>query len=239
MKSQLSFVIKPIILIATIILIIVLVFALYGSEVKEKEREKSLDLVAIATNTLLILANSEDCLAFHLEETHGAYANIVSIDKIIEFSKNYKDIEPECARSFDFGWRASIEELDLNGNVVKNWSFGAREFSQDRKEEINFWMPVAIRYSSKDVRPGRMRIQIVYGELENIAGIFDRVCKMKKDTKVKVSIENDININGNEICIKNKCRKLYCNVEGRNEIKRGEYILNIGYLAPNKLIISI
>lgn len=239
MKSQLSFVIKPIMLISTIILIILLVFSIYGSEVKEKEREKSLDLIAIATNTLLILANSEDCLAFHLEETQGAYANIISVNKIIEFSENYKEIEPECARSYDFGWRAKIEELDLNGNVVKNWSFGAKEFSQDKTDEINFWMPVAIRYSSKDVRPGRIRIQIVYGELENIAGILDRVCKMKTSAKVEVSIKNDIDIKENNICIRNKCRKLYCNIEGMNEIKKGEYILNIGYLQPNKLLISV
>lgn len=238
MKSQLTFVIKPIMLIATIILIIVLVFSLYGSEVKEKEREKSLDLVAIATNTLLILANSEDCLAFYMEETQGAYANIVSIDKVIEFSNKYQDIEPECARNFDFGWRATIEELDLNGKVVKSWSFGTREFSEDKKNEIKFWMPVAIRYSSKDVKPGKMWVNIVFGELEKVAGIFDLVCKMKRSTKVEISLENDVKIDENNICIKNKCRKLYCSVEGRNEIKKGEYILNIAFYDPNKLLIS-
>jgi hypothetical protein len=229
MKGQLSYVIKPIMLIVTIILVIFFTFSFYGSTIEEKRREKSLDLTAMATNVLLILANSEDCLAYQAPITQGAYANIISIEKIEEFSEKYKEEEPECARSFDFGWRVNISEIDLNGNVVKSWSFGAKDFSHDKKEEINFWIPVAIRYDSKDIRPGKMQIKIVYGELESIAGFFDMVCKTKTSKKIEISLEDDVKIQNDKICINNRCRRLYCNVTGINEIKRGEYILSASY----------
>ncbi|MEM7826713.1 MAG: hypothetical protein QXQ40_00635 [Candidatus Aenigmatarchaeota archaeon] len=239
MKAQMSFVIKPIMLVAMILLILILIFSFYTSEVKEKEREKSLDLTATATNILLLLANSEDCLAFRAEDTKGTYANLVSKEKLDIFSKLYSDIEPECARSFDFGWRATIEELDKDGKVVNTWSFGAKEFSEKKKENINFWMPIAIRYSSKRINPGKMYVSIVYGELESFAGFLDLACSLRREQKAAIAFEETMRIEGNRLCVRNACRELFCEIIGPKEISPGNYIITTAFSQPKKLFVSI
>jgi len=161
MKGQVSYIMKPMMLIAVVILLVFLLQSLYSSGGKERIAEKNLDIVGTATNVLLILSNSEECLVYNDQTTEVTKANILDVNRLDHFSEEYKDIEPECARNYEFGWRVDVKQIDKNNQVEKEWDFGAKEFSKGKSlnNEVEFWMPVAIRYSDDDVKLGKMEIK--------------------------------------------------------------------------------
>jgi len=249
-KGQLGYIIKPLALVAIIILLIFLIYTLYTSFASEKLGGKSLDVTATATNILLILANSEDCLAFKTPITSGAYANVIDVNKLDEFSSKYADIEPECARNYDFGWRVEVKEITRGGATTKSWSFGAKDFSTGKalKNKVTFWIPVAIRYTTKNVQPGKMFITLVDGELEKIAGFLDWSCKMgilgkMSSSTMKVGITYPITYNKTQklLCSgKTTCRKLFCNLVSFEDMKSaGTYSISSSFRAPNRLFVSV
>ncbi|NCN39564.1 MAG: hypothetical protein GW914_04250, partial [Candidatus Aenigmarchaeota archaeon] len=80
MKGQISYVMKPMTMIAVIILLVFLLQSLYLNRGKETQAEKKLDIVGTGTNILLILANSKDCLAYDYQQTMEK-ANILDAAK--------------------------------------------------------------------------------------------------------------------------------------------------------------
>src|SRR3989344_5133174 len=98
--GQSSILSRPIILILMIIVMLILVYSIYSSGSSERLKEREIDLRTIGTNTILILANSEQCLAYRVPVIYGGYANVVDVQKLQFFSNSYKDVEPVCARSF-------------------------------------------------------------------------------------------------------------------------------------------
>lgn len=111
MKGQLSFTSRPILLIMTIAVLTFLLFGLTQQQESEKKMENNIDLREATTNTLGILSGSQDCLALVTSATQGVYAHIASKERLDMFASKYQGIEPECARNFAFGWRATVEEL--------------------------------------------------------------------------------------------------------------------------------
>lgn len=249
MKGQLSYIIKPMSLLMIILLLVFLYMSINSATSNEKKTQKNLDLVNSATNTLLILANSRDCVAYKSSITDGLYANVVDVEKLKEFSEKYAKVEPECARSYDFGWRVKINEIDRDNpeNFVETWSFGAYQFEDPNKDNkkgfrnsIEVSMPVAIRYSEKDVRTGNMRILIVDGEMEKIAGTLDWTCemmKMKRLNSLSVSILTSYGLKYNKtsnlLCSDAKtavCKVMSCPINFvKNMNSPGEYSLSIKY----------
>lgn len=232
-----------------ILLLVFLYMSINSATSNEKKTQKNLDLVNSATNTLLILANSRDCVAYKSSITDGLYANVVDVEKLKEFSEKYAKVEPECARSYDFGWRVKINEIDRDNpeNFVETWSFGAYQFEDPNKDNkkgfrnsIEVSMPVAIRYSEKDVRTGNMRILIVDGEMEKIAGTLDWTCemmKMKRLNSLSVSILTSYGLKYNKtsnlLCSDAKtavCKVMSCPINFvKNMDSPGEYSLSIKY----------
>lgn len=107
-------------LIAVIVLLVFLLQSLYSSQGKEKLAEKKLDIVGTATNILLILANSKDCLAYEYAQTVEK-ANILDVEKLDSFYRDYQEIEPDCARNHEFGWRVKVSEFGMitgDGSVI-------------------------------------------------------------------------------------------------------------------------
>jgi len=249
MKGQLSYIIKPMSLLMIILLLVFLYMSINSATSNERKTQKNLDLVNSATNILLILANSRDCVAYKSSITDGLYANVVDVEKLKEFSEKYAKVEPECARSYDFGWRVKINEIDRDNpeNFVETWSFGAYQFEDPNKDNkkgfrnsIEVSMPVAIRYSEKDVRTGNMRILIVDGEMEKIAGTLDWTCemmKMKRLNSLSVSILTSYGLKYNKtsnlLCSDAKtavCKVMSCPINFvKNMDSPGEYSLSIKY----------
>lgn len=246
MKGQLSFIIKPITLVMIIALLLLLYQSISMSIARQKKIGETLDLTASATNILLILANSRDCLAYEGSFSKSLYANTVDVNRLDEFSKKYSNKEPECARSFDFGWGVTVTELK-NGIEGKNWTFGAKQFSPiSSSRSVDYWMPIAIVYSEKIVRPAKMSIHLVDGELEKISGVLDWDCamgNMSRMTKssIAVSISSPITYDSgtNNLCsgskIKN-CRTLDCEMTFKN-LDKGKHVLTINYV-DGKLMVK-
>jgi len=244
MKGQLSYIIKPITLVMIIILLIVLYQSISESTAKEKLAQKSLNVVSGTTDVLLVLANSYDCLAYKTA-TQSIYSNVLDIKRLDEFSEKYREIEPECARSYEFGWRAKIYEVGKNTQPTGAvWTFGAKDFSTDdaRQDYINLSMPVAIRRSEKLVTPGKMEVTLVDGELEKLAGAIDWLCQLGKKGRLTESpftiythgtIEYDTN--KNYLCLtptgskQKNCRQMLCQLEFEGLKSAGEYMLSLKY----------
>lgn len=251
MKGQLSFIIKPITLVMVIALLLLLYQSISMSIAREKRISETLDLTASATNILLILANSRDCLAYEGPFSKSLYGNVVDVSRLDKFSKEYSNIEPECARNYDFGWRITITELKNTGNKTvegRNWTFGATQFSSGSSlsSSVDYWMPVAIVYSEKIVRTGRMSIHLVDGELEKIAGTLDWNCAMGRTgrltkTSIGINLISPITYESstNSLCsgskIKN-CRKLSCEMTFKS-LDEGKHVLTINYV-DGKLVVK-
>ncbi|MBI5872072.1 hypothetical protein HZB88_03215 [archaeon] len=190
-------------------------------------------------------------MAYEGPLSESLYATVVDVNRLNKFSKEYSNTEPECARSYSFGWRVTITELNYTGKQIlegKNWTFGATQFSSGNslRSSVDYWMPIAIVYSEKIVRPGKMSIHLVDGELERIAGVLDWNCVMGKAGRItKSSIGVDLNSpitydsSKNSLCsgskIKN-CRILNCEVTLK-DLDKGRHVLTINYV-DGKLVIK-
>jgi len=251
MKGQLSYIIKPMSLVVTIVLLLLLYNSISSFQSREKTAEQDLNLVADATNILLVLANSPSCLAFEAPVTGGLYANIVDIQKLNYFSQHYSSIEPECARNFDYGWRVTIKEFRQSsgqtvfGNV---WTFGAANFSRDAafRNSLNFSLPIAIHYSGSLTRPGLMILTLVGDELEKISGVIDWTCQLHRQgrlTKSTVEIHTSYPLiydtNSKSLCQQSKtnfCRITNCNLDFQGLKAAGNYLLKISFDGDKEVI---
>ncbi|MBN2094654.1 MAG: hypothetical protein JW727_01270 [Candidatus Aenigmarchaeota archaeon] len=250
-KGQMSFTVKPFTMLMMIVLLLFLLMFLNSSEVKKEKAQRDLELRSAATDVLLILANSEDCLAYQLPTGESAYANIVDVKKLDSFSLEYQGIEPMCARNYDFGFRVEVSEIvmtDLGSRVGKTWTFGRGNFSREYYDnKMSYIMPIAIKYSEKEVGLGRLNLTVVDGQLDRIAGFLDRACMMgksscKNQSSAKISLDYPLSYSEGELCIglKNKdCRKLLCELDMKDIKSKGTYRLATSFEYPNRLIVRV
>lgn len=250
-SGQMSFSIKPFALLMMMVMLIFLFVYLNNNEAKQAETERGLELMTAATNTLLLLANSEDCLAFQLPTTSSAYANIVDVGKLEEFSDVYKGIEPECARDYEHGYRVVVTETTLTdeGAVEGNsWSFGLENYSKDYyADKVVYTIPVALKYSESNVGLGKMELTLIAGELNEIAGFFDHACLLgqlgREDGIASAVLRTSypITLENGQLCIglKNKdCRTPMCELEFEGFESSGEYIVSVEFEPPNRLVVT-
>jgi hypothetical protein len=253
MKGQLSYIIKPLALVITIILLLLLYNSISSFGLREKVAQQSLDITADSTNILLLLANSPQCLAYVSQASQGEYANIVDVNKLTSFSQLYANKEPECARSFDYGWRATVTEFKQdNGQTVTgdSWSFGASSFSLDANNadnlNLNFSMPIAIYYSDKVTRPGKITIHLVSGELEKIAGIFDFACESHNqgslqnlNVQIHTSYQMSYDPKTNMLCQVsnvNSCRVTDCSMDFAGFKSPGDFLVKINFNGSTEVV---
>ena len=236
LKGQSAILTKPIILVLVISVMIILIYSVYSSGGVERLKEREIDLRTTGTNTILVLANSEQCLAYRVPIILGGYANIVDIEKLQFFAFKYKNIEPLCARNFDFGWRTKVNEIDKSGKIVNTWSFGAKSFSKSKAlhQGIITNMPIAIRYSKYDIRPGKIEIEVVDGELEQLSGFVDKVCSQKssKSTGINFVASYPVYFENSDLCMgfgnDKACKQLLCPTQ-MEDLKPGSYYLSGSY----------
>ena len=237
-----SYILKPISLVMTIALLLVLYTSISDSIAKERKAAKTLNLISTSTNILLILANSGDCLAYKSPATEGLYANIVDVTKLKQFSSDFKNIEPQCARNYNFGWRVTVIESNKDPDLpLKYWSFGATNFSKGAafRNDLNTSIPIAIKYSENDIVPGNIYIYLVDGELENIAGALDWTCDLFKNGRINTTsfgIHTSYPLtyfkSTNELCSGTKeksCRIMSCPLIFNDIKAAGDYVWAIKF----------
>jgi hypothetical protein len=253
-KGQMSYIMKPLSLMMTIILLVFLYQTLQEYGGREAQAKQGLDLSTDATSILLILANSGDCLAYKGEEAQSLYANLIDVYKLSEYKNIYANIEPECARSYVYGWSVTVREVSQNkSEQVNTWSFGAAQLTPEKiagrnnpsfYNRIEYGMPAAIRYSREFIRPAVMDIVLVDGELERVAGVLDWACQLGMQNKLDknsfqlkeldINIQNPIKYNKNtgELCSMTEqptCRQMMCRMDFE-DMDVGEHMLQINYV---------
>lgn len=251
LKGQMSFTLKPFTMLMVIIMLIFLYIYLNSSEVKKEEAEKDIEIRSVSTDILLLLANSEDCLAYQLPDRESAYANIIDVRKLEEFAREYEGVEPACARNYNFGFRVEVVEIvmtSMGPREAQKWSFGVQNFSREYHNNlVSYWMPVALKYSEKEVGVGKIRLTVFDGELQRIAGFLDRACEMGKSgvlnqTSQTFQISYPISYERGQLCIgmKNKaCRKTFCELEMESITAKGSYKLKVSFERPNRLVVVV
>jgi len=244
------FIVKPFALIMTIIVIFVLFYFLQTFRYSTTKDAIALDTIVDTTNVLSILTNSEDCIAYNPLEL-GVYGSIVAVDKLDNFEKRFKHVEPECARNYLSGWHAEVEDL-MTGET---WTFGAPTYKKEIASRVLdlrkiSTMPIAIRYSAMKVNPGRIHVEMFSGDLERITGLIDYVCMAGTRSYAKFSDERTLNIDhpitvsNNTVCLvlgKDKvCRDLYCDTVFEGVSVPGEYKIVATYMyAADKVVVGI
>lgn len=249
MKAQTSFLIKGIFLITILVLIFVFANQVISANLAHAQLSSEIRMFEKAITISQILTTSPFCLAYEEKNELWHYSSTVTqkvldIDKIEKFSVKYEEIEPECAKSYDYGYEVLIEyfasEVDTGINNFKEegkaWRFGSKNFSKGSalRKFLEISFPVSIRVNSSFLQPGRLKLKFVDGELEEIAGMINKVCDTKTSLKQKIFTSYTLFSDGNKICqqVYNEmiCRKAYCKVN-MEKLYPGSYnvlIENIG-----------
>lgn len=209
MKAQ-GLLTKPIILILIIVAVVILTTNMNSAIGEAKLRQREAQIRNIATNTLLLLANSNECLAY--QDQRKEYSNIIDIEKLNYFSQIYRNTEPMCARNFGFGWRVNIVEITKDGSEAKRWEFGSSNFSSGKvmRQGLIINSPIGIRYSDYDIRPGKLELKFVEGELEDLAGFIDKACISVSSSGREIFISSKATASEKSLCMEKKCRELLC-----------------------------
>ncbi len=210
MKAQ-SLLTKPIILVLFIVSVIILINSMNSAIGEARLRERETLLRNVATNTILLLVNSNDCLAY--QQGSVEYSNIIDVEKLDRFSQLYGNTEPMCARNFGYGWRANIIEINKEGKEAKKWGFGSSAFSFGKalRQGVIINSPVGIRYSDYDIRPGKIELKFIDGELEDLAGFIDKACTSGGHSAGKdIFISSKVAANERSLCMEKQCRELLC-----------------------------
>ena len=110
MKAASKFLIKGIYLILLIIAIAIVTNQIITVNYIGSEQSKSIDLRKEASNILENLLSSDKCLTIKNMETTEKVINVSTLD---EFQSKYSDIEPDCARNYDYGYYVKIEKFNF------------------------------------------------------------------------------------------------------------------------------
>lgn len=235
MKAQMTFLSKPVMLIMTIAVLLILLQTVWSTPVQDSKQELTVQLMARASGLLDILLSSEDCLATRARETDSAYAYVVSKEKLDDFMVLYNSKEPTCARNFEYGYTLKVEEYCTDDSKeCLTWEFGALKFSpiSDLTGRQTRSLPVAILHGKKDIRVGKATLTIADGALERVAGFLDKSCLVgptgATERSYRISFRNSMTLSGKEICLGQSCRPLDCEVNDAR-LTAGSHVIRSVY----------
>lgn len=130
MKAQISFLIKGLHLILILVVIAIVLNQLTSLFLTSSQQEKTLEMRQNALSILEILSSSPKCLAYeeqgkveNNEFVFGAH-RILEVEKLKYFSSNFNDVQPDCARDFDFGYRIEVKTFPINFSSLEVISGG-------------------------------------------------------------------------------------------------------------------
>jgi len=233
MRGKMSFLMKGIYFIIILVVISIVINQIISMNLISVRELESINLRDRSRNILETLTGNKNCLAY--EEVGSVEGKdvllnshkIIDLNKLEEFSSNFDELEPDCVRDFNFGYRVKVKTFPVNistlGPETINieiesdiWTFGDREFSEDEslEEMIRVSIPVVVRYDQSAFLPGMMSITLVNGELERLAGFIEESCFTEKESTLTLHLNYPVELKGNKICMKfksgDKCQKLAC-----------------------------
>ncbi len=115
-----SFVLKALYLILAVVIVSLFVNRIVFTHSSSFETTQTQRLVDTATDILEKLVGNSECLAYVENATvNGQKAEleahfVVDKNKLESFSSKFYDAQPDCAKSFDYGYRVEIKEVNAN-----------------------------------------------------------------------------------------------------------------------------
>ncbi|MGC8812687.1 MAG: hypothetical protein ACP5O8_03850 [Candidatus Aenigmatarchaeota archaeon] len=254
MKAQLSFLMKGIFLILILIITSIFLNQLISITLTNAQISSELEMYEKAITISQLLTTSSSCLAYEEKnsfqfEFSKVTQKVLDINKIQDFSIKYEEIEPPCAKSYAYGYEVSIESFpsEVSTGVYtfkqegKTWRFGSKNFSEGEalKKSLEIYFPISIRINSSFLQPGVLRLKVVKGELEEFAGLVNRVCDTNVSLEQKIFTSYVLFSNRDNICqqlpFKTVCRKVYCEVDMRR-FQPGSYNVLIRKIGGKVLV---
>jgi hypothetical protein len=119
MKGQMSILIKGIYLIIVLITIAVVLNQFTSLNLARAKANKELEMRNRANDILELLTTSSNCLAYVENGTAEGRdikletQRIIDYDKLLSFTSTYTEIEPECARDYNYRYRVKVEKLNF------------------------------------------------------------------------------------------------------------------------------
>jgi Mg-chelatase subunit ChlD len=110
LKATSKFLIKGIYLILLIVTIAIVTNQIITVNYIGLEESENIEFRKEASNILENLLSSDKCLTIKNMETTEKIINISTLD---EFQSKYSDIEPDCARNYEYGYYVKIEKFNL------------------------------------------------------------------------------------------------------------------------------
>jgi Mg-chelatase subunit ChlD len=110
MKGKMTFLIKGIYLILLIVAIAIVTNQIITVNYIGLEESENIEFRKEANNILENLLSSDKCLAMKNMETTEKIINISTLD---EFQSKYSDIEPDCARNYEYGYYVKVEKFNF------------------------------------------------------------------------------------------------------------------------------
>ena len=120
MKARTSFLMKGIYFILVLIIIAVILNQIVSLNIKTVEEEKRIELMDKSTDILETLAGNKRCLGYvepgsiEGKDISLTLHRVIDIEKLKYFSSEFSDVEPDCAKDFEFGYRVKVENFPIN-----------------------------------------------------------------------------------------------------------------------------
>jgi hypothetical protein len=130
MKGQISLLVKGIYLILVLITIGITINRVTSTQLASAQQERALRQRAKADSLLQTLAGNVNCLAY--EERGNLESRVLELSshrlldkkKLDDFSSQFSDIQPSCARDFSSGYRVRVETFPVNVSSVESSAKG-------------------------------------------------------------------------------------------------------------------
>ncbi|MCX6822002.1 MAG: VWA domain-containing protein [Candidatus Aenigmarchaeota archaeon] len=128
MKGASKLLIKGIYLIMVIIAIAIVINQITSVNLMGTEGTENIRFRKDANDILETLVGSDKCLA---TKSNGNIEKIINISTLDEFQSNYSDIEPDCARDYEYGYYVKIEKFNFTKFIGKPLGQGIPQNNRD------------------------------------------------------------------------------------------------------------
>lgn len=125
-----SFLMKGIYLIVVLITVAIVVNRIASLLSRSGELKAGSTMLGRASRILNTLVNDENCIAYkEVVDTEGkemdlATQPVIDLEKLEEFFKSYSDVDPDCMKDFDFGYRVRVMTMPINISFYETKQIG-------------------------------------------------------------------------------------------------------------------
>jgi len=124
-KAQASLITKAVFIILAMVIVSFVSYQLFSFTFSSQKIKEHEELLLKANDILQTLISSYTCLAYKdlgkIESYPKEFSTqkIVDMNKLNDFTTRFFDVQPECARDFNIGYRIKVETFPINISAAK------------------------------------------------------------------------------------------------------------------------